>query len=216
MVPLRYVHLVCFFFFLQNVEVIETCLCFVFLISFHLWLFLGQWASFGGAAGSVRLHNVRSREGDVSHGRQSARYDTAQGEMPPGAVWGLIHANMGVLTDDAMSILVHVFTKLWYGNGQLFVRQYLVFVSFAFIFVAQDQITEDVFTGEEKGVSPADYLTAPVTSNTSELLHHLQGNTVKRLQMFVPYSLFLRLLRRSCLWTAGVKTRTALFLLIKF
>lgn len=49
------------------------------IISLHL--FVGRWASFGGAAGSVRLHSVRSREADLSHGCQPARHDTGQGEI---------------------------------------------------------------------------------------------------------------------------------------
>ncbi|XP_029004575.1 mesoderm induction early response protein 2 [Betta splendens] len=39
----------------------------------------------------------------------------------------------------------------------------------------KDQITDDPFPGEEKQASSADYLAPPVTSNTSDLLHHLQG-----------------------------------------
>ncbi|XP_010788089.1 mesoderm induction early response protein 2 [Notothenia coriiceps] len=38
----------------------------------------------------------------------------------------------------------------------------------------KDQITEDLFPGEEEE-SSADYLTPSVTSNTSDLLHRLQG-----------------------------------------
>lgn len=44
------------------------------------------------------------------------------------------------------------------------------------ISAVQDQITEDVFPGEEEEVSSADK-TPSVTSNTSDLLRCLQGNT---------------------------------------
>lgn len=40
----------------------------------------------------------------------------------------------------------------------------------------QDQITEDLFPGEEEEESSADDLTPSVTSNTSDLLRRLQGN----------------------------------------
>lgn len=40
---------------------------------------VGRWASFRGAAGSVRLHGVRSREGGLSHGCQPAEHDAGQG-----------------------------------------------------------------------------------------------------------------------------------------
>ncbi|KAK5931148.1 hypothetical protein CgunFtcFv8_027319 [Champsocephalus gunnari] len=39
----------------------------------------------------------------------------------------------------------------------------------------KDQITEDLFPGEEEEESSADYLTPSVTSNTSDLLRRLQG-----------------------------------------
>lgn len=44
-----------------------------------------------------------------------------------------------------------------------------------FIFYVQDQITEDLFPGEEEEESSADDLTPSVTSNTSDLLQRLQG-----------------------------------------
>lgn len=45
--------------------------------------------------------------------------------------------------------------------------------------VVQDQITEDLFPGEEEEESSADDLTPSVTSNTSDLLRRLQGKAHK-------------------------------------
>lgn len=41
--------------------------------------------------------------------------------------------------------------------------------------LVQDQITEDLFPGDEEEESSADDLTPSVTSNTSELLRRLRG-----------------------------------------
>lgn len=46
--------------------------------------------------------------------------------------------------------------------------------------VVQDQITQDLYPGEEEEESSADDLTPSVTSNTSDLLRRLQGNTQRR------------------------------------
>lgn len=43
----------------------------------------------------------------------------------------------------------------------------------------QDQITEELFPGEEEEESSADDLTPSVTSNTSDLLRGLRGNVHK-------------------------------------
>lgn len=45
----------------------------------------------------------------------------------------------------------------------------------------QDQITEDLFPGEEEEESSADDLTPSVTSNTSDLLRRLQGKAHRHL-----------------------------------
>lgn len=45
--------------------------------------------------------------------------------------------------------------------------------------IVQDQITKDLFPGDEEEESSADDLTPSVTSNTSDLLRRLQGNAHK-------------------------------------
>lgn len=52
-----------------------------------------------------------------------------------------------------------------------------------FICFVQDQITEDLFPGEEEEESSADDLTPSVTSNTSDLLRRLQGKAHKDLHL---------------------------------
>lgn len=63
-------------------------------------LFVGQWASLGGAAGFLWLYSIRSREGDLSHGCQFARHDTGQGIQPK------VHQNTPVA-----SFVFHLFIK---------------------------------------------------------------------------------------------------------
>lgn len=48
---------------------------------------------------------------------------------------------------------------------------------------SQDQITEDLFPGEEEEESSADDLTPSVTSNTSDLLRRPQGTARKDIHL---------------------------------
>lgn len=65
----------------------------------------------------------------------------------------------------------------------------LVFVRalLCFICSAQDQITEDLFPGEEEEESSADDLTPSVTSNTSDLLRRLQGMSHKDVHLHMTF-----------------------------
>lgn len=126
-------------------------------VSLCMSVSLGWWASSRGAAGSVRLHGVRSREGDLSHGCQPAGHDTWQGERQPSEI------------RDYVFVFGCRFSLILFPFFSCFV----LMICFCFL---QKQIAADLFAGEEEEQSSADDLTPSVTSNTSDLLRRLQGN----------------------------------------
>lgn len=112
---------------------------------------VGRWAFFGGDAGSVRLHSVQFREGHLSHGCPPAKHDTGQGEIQAGGHTQESHEGTAYSIHDAARCTVLLF----------------VFV--------QDQMSEDLFAGQEEDDSSVDDLTPSVTSNNSDVLQRPQG-----------------------------------------